>query len=76
MIKPFLLFQGPVRSRSGYGDHTRDLILSLVNMNKFDVHIAATQWGDCPETGLDLSNPEHKKLNNLIYEISFDSFFI
>lgn len=67
-MKPFLLFQGPVRSRSGYGDHTRDLILSLVNMNKFDVHIAATQWGDCPETGLDLSNPEHKKLNNLILQ--------
>ena len=50
--KPMLLFQGPVRSRSGYGDHTRDLILSLIEMDKFDVKIAPTKWGDCPETGL------------------------
>ena len=50
--KPMLLFQGPVRSRSGYGDHTRDLILSLIEMDKFDVVIAPTKWGDCPETGL------------------------
>jgi len=51
--KPFLLFQGPARSRSGYGDHTRDLLTSLINMDKFDVRIAPTKWGDCPETGLE-----------------------
>jgi len=51
--KPLLLFQGPARSRSGYGDHTRDLILSLIDMNKFDIKIAPTKWGDCPETGLE-----------------------
>ena len=51
--KPLLLFQGPVRSRSGYGDHTRDLLVSLIGMDKFDVRIAATKWGDCPETGLE-----------------------
>ena len=50
--KPFLLFQGPVRSRSGYGDHTRDLILSLMSMDKFEIQIAPTRWGSCPETGL------------------------
>jgi glycosyltransferase involved in cell wall biosynthesis len=50
--KPMLLFQGPVKSRSGYGDHARDLILSLIKMDKFDIFIAPTRWGDCPETGL------------------------
>lgn len=50
--KPTLLFQGPVRSRSGYGDHTRDLIISLIDMDKFDIKISPTKWGDCPETGL------------------------
>ena len=50
--KPMLLFQGPVNSRSGYGDHARDLILSLIQMDRFDIKIAPTRWGDCPETGL------------------------
>ena len=65
MTKPLLLFQGPIRSRSGYGDHTRDLILSLINMNKFDILVAPTKWGDCSETGLD-SHPERDKLTKVI----------
>ena len=51
--KPLILFQGPVRSRSGYGDHTRDLITSLIDTNRYDILIAPTKWGDCPETGLE-----------------------
>ena len=51
--KQLLVFQGPVRSRSGYGDHTRDLITSLIDMDKYDIRIAPTRWGDCPETGLE-----------------------
>ena len=66
MNKQFLLFQGPVRSRSGYGDHTRDLLTSLVKMDKYDIQIAATKWGDCSETGLDLNNPDHAALNSRI----------
>tara|TARA_R110000744_G_scaffold39158_1_gene89194 strand:+ start:13057 stop:14382 length:1326 start_codon:yes stop_codon:yes gene_type:complete len=62
--KPLLLFQGPARSRSGYGDHTRDLILSLINMDKFDIKIAPTRWGDCPETGL-AGNPDRSTLEAL-----------
>ena len=62
--KPLLVFQGPVRSRSGYGDHTRDLISSLIDMDKYDIKIAPTRWGDCPETGLEGSNKD--KLEHLI----------
>ena len=29
MSKPFLLFRGPVKTRSGYGSHSRDLLESL-----------------------------------------------
>jgi glycosyltransferase involved in cell wall biosynthesis len=50
--KPLILFQGPVRSRSGYGDHTRDLITSLIDTDKYDIMVAPTKWGDCPETAL------------------------
>ena len=54
--KPLILFQGPVKSRSGYGDHTRDLITSLISMDKYDIKIAATKWGDCPESGLEFNS--------------------
>jgi len=64
--KPFLLFQGPVKSRSGYGDHTRDLIKSLIDMDIFDIKIAATIWGTCPETELNEDTPINKLLNSMI----------
>jgi len=64
--KPFLLFQGPVRSRSGYGDHTRDLIKSLIDIDLFDIKIAATTWGSCPETELTAETPINKLLTSMI----------
>jgi len=63
--KPLIVFQGPVRSRSGYGDHTRDLISSLIDIDKYDIRIAATRWGDCPETGLQ-GNPYKSKIEQLV----------
>jgi hypothetical protein len=52
MSKPLLVFQGPVSSRSGYGDHSRDLLKSLYEMDKYDVKIIPTQWGHCPQNQL------------------------
>lgn len=52
MSKPILVFQGPVSSRSGYGDHSRDLLKSLYAMDKYDVKIIPTQWGHCPQNQL------------------------
>ena len=39
--------------RSGYGSHSRDLVWSLLDSDKYDIKIAPTRWGDCPETGLE-----------------------
>ena len=66
--KPFLLFQGPVRSRSGYGDHTRDLIKSLIDIDLFDIKIAATMWGTCPETELNENTPINSLLKSMILD--------
>ena len=38
-MKPRLVISCPSTSRSGYGDHSRDLIRSLIDMNKFDIHV-------------------------------------
>lgn len=53
MSKPLLVFQGPVATRSGYGDHSRDLLKSLFEMDKFDIKIIPTRWGNTPQNQLD-----------------------
>lgn len=58
-MKPLLLFRGPVKSRSGYGSHSRDLLESLYNMNLFDIKIDSCLWGTTPLTALDNTNPFH-----------------
>jgi len=51
-MKQVLVFQGPVSSRSGYGDHARDLVRSFIAMDRFDIKIVDMRWGDCPRNGL------------------------
>ena len=36
-MKPTILFRGPVKTRSGYGSHSRDLLEALYQMNLFDI---------------------------------------
>tara|TARA_R100000458_G_scaffold59684_1_gene71142 strand:- start:2447 stop:3778 length:1332 start_codon:yes stop_codon:yes gene_type:complete len=63
-MKPILLIQGPIATRSGYGDHTRDITKSVIDLysDKYDIKIISMRWGDCPMTGLDKSNPDHLKM--------------
>tara|TARA_R110002153_G_scaffold64821_3_gene173686 strand:+ start:52165 stop:53418 length:1254 start_codon:yes stop_codon:yes gene_type:complete len=52
MIKPVLVISCPASSRSGYGDHSRDLIRSLISMDRYDVKIIDQRWGNCDMTEL------------------------
>ena len=52
-IKPVCVLQGPLASRSGYGDHCFQVATALINSNKFDVKIIPMRWGVCPNTMLD-----------------------
>jgi len=63
-MKPILLIQGPIATRSGYGDHTRDIATSIIDLygDKYDIKIMSMRWGECPMTGLDDKNPDHVKL--------------
>ena len=56
-IKPICVFQGPISSRSGYGDHARDIAMSLIKSEKYDVKIVSTQWGSTPPTALNDKSP-------------------
>jgi hypothetical protein len=55
MSKPVLVFQGPAFTRSGYGDHCRDLLRSLKNMDTYDVKIIPLRWGNTPQNQVDPS---------------------
>jgi glycosyltransferase involved in cell wall biosynthesis len=53
MSKPTILFRGPVKTRSGYGAHSRDLLEALYQMDMFDIKIDSCQWGSTPMTALE-----------------------
>ena len=57
-MKPKLVISCPASSRSGYGDHSRDLVRSLIAMNKFDVKILDQVWGGCPRNALTLDDKD------------------
>jgi glycosyltransferase involved in cell wall biosynthesis len=58
--KPTLLFQAPVATRSGYGDHARDLLYSLYKLDKFNIKVISTRWGMTPMDALNYENEFHK----------------
>lgn len=71
MSKPFLLFRGPVQTRSGYGAHSRDLLQALYEMNTYDIKIDSCGWGSTPMTALEKDNVFHKWIeSNIISSLS------
>ncbi len=69
-MKPTLVFQAPVATRSGYGDHARDLLHSLYKLDKFDIKVISTRWGATPMDALNYDKPFHKwVVDNMIPNI-------
>jgi len=66
MMKPFLLFRGPVKTRSGYGAHSRDLLEALHKMDLFDIKIDSCGWGSTPLTALEKDNVFHSWIESNI----------
>ena len=61
-MKKLMLICAPASSRSGYGDHARDLIWSFMDSNKYEIKILDVRWGDCPRNALDKNNPKDKQI--------------
>ncbi len=61
-MKPLIVVQGPVATRSGYGNHTRDLVTSLIRANKYDIQIISLPWGSTPSDALKPENPDHLEI--------------
>ena len=63
-MKKLMLICAPVTSRSGYGDHARDLVTSFIEHDKYDIKIMDVRWGECPRNALNEDNEDNKKIKN------------
>lgn len=51
--KPFVVVMAPFATRSGYGEHSRDIIKSLIKSDKYRIGLISLSWGMTPLNALD-----------------------
>ena len=61
-MKPMILVTAPVQTRSGYGNHSRDICRALIESDKYDVRIQGVRWGNTPPNALEEGNPYHQQI--------------
>jgi glycosyltransferase involved in cell wall biosynthesis len=64
--KPTLLLTAPVASRSGYGNHSREIAIALIKSEKFILKIRPTGWGATPNNALEKENADHEEIRRCI----------
>tara|TARA_A100001515_G_scaffold6435_1_gene5436 strand:- start:937 stop:2289 length:1353 start_codon:yes stop_codon:yes gene_type:complete len=69
MSKSKVLLVAPVTSRSGYGNHARDVAISLINNDSLEVYIQDVPWGACPKTALNESTENNLKMKQCFLEM-------
>lgn len=47
-MKPLFVISCPINTYSGYGARSRDIVKSLIELDKFDLKILPQRWGNCP----------------------------
>ena len=71
MNKPLLVYQAPIATRSGYGDHSRDILKSLFELDRYDIKIVPTRWGNTPQDQIDPSTEFGQKiLQNIATQVN------
>ena len=71
-MKKIMLICAPVSSRSGYGDHARDLVRAFLKHNKYNVKIWDVNWGETPRDALD-ENLDKNIISCILSEPKMDS---
>ena len=61
-MKPLVLITAPIQTRSGYGNHSRDICRALIESDKYDVRIQSVRWGNTPMNALEKDNPTHQEI--------------
>lgn len=65
MGKPLFVISAAFDTYSGYGARSRDLIKSIINLNKYNVKLISQSWGDT-SWGFIKNNPEWEFLNDYL----------
>ena len=65
-MKQQILVTGPVTTRSGYGNHARDICRALIELDKYDVIINSVRWGNTPMNALEDGNEHHEAIKSRI----------
>ena len=60
--KPLVLVTAPITTRSGYGNHSRDIVSALLDLDKYEVKVNPVRWGNTPMNALEDGNPIHDKI--------------
>ena len=68
-MKPLVLITAPVQTRSGYGNHSRDICRALIESDKYDVKIQSVRWGNTPHLDLPGVLSYHKVVKKVPIEI-------
>ena len=65
MSKPIFYISCPIDTYSGYGARSRDIVKSIIELDKFDIKILPQRWGDTPG-GFINDHEEWKFLQSLL----------
>jgi glycosyltransferase involved in cell wall biosynthesis len=68
-IKPVMVVQSPLFTRSGYGAHALDIVRCLHRWDKYDLKIVPTRWGGCPQLNLDEMTKTDAELRQLLGKV-------
>jgi len=67
-MKPLFVVSCPIDTFSGYGARSRDIVISLIKSNKYDVKVLPQRWGSTPFGFLKSDNPDHKLMKDCILQ--------
>ncbi len=59
-MKKSMLICAPFSTRSGYGDHARDLFWSFYDLDRYEIKLIDVPWGNTPRNSLDMNDDRDK----------------
>jgi glycosyltransferase involved in cell wall biosynthesis len=66
-MKPLVFVSCPIDTYSGYGARSRDIVLSIIKSEKYNVKILPQRWGNTPFGFLQQDNSDHKLMIDCIW---------
>jgi glycosyltransferase involved in cell wall biosynthesis len=65
-MKPLIVISCPIDTFSGYGARSRDIVLSIIKSEKYEVKVLPQRWGSTPWGFLEEGNPDHKLMKDCL----------